>query len=1040
MRFWWSDLESTEVLRKEEILRYSSLLSTFECCPSTIKRNLLAITFCCVIGVTGLSAQYLNVTEGPAIRYNDTGYPFLSGSYTGRWDNGDTHASAWMDDGFELITYNDGTMPIPVTITGIAPVAPFYSNIGLTSMFQGGAYFSLSGVNRMADYGVSSQTNFPSSWTDDRTWKTSGIAPYSGCVYLTVQRQEDYDTLPGGGVTYSVNNGFRNGSSSIVKSCDHGATWANFWNNSPSPDGNAPPGNHQMWRVGVRWYANTSHSAGDYVLDTHGHNQVANNTGVTGPSTPSWNAAPAGLTSDGSITWTDAGPAIAGFVPVTYCQDNSRSCPPGADNFADGPYLYLTAIGAGDTGYGSYTNYYLARVSKSDFPSLDVSKYQYWIGSPGADIFASGNWGNSMVGAQPILNVTGMRSQVYYLPGVNQYVLINDTAHGTFEFWIASTLTGPWVKTGYTVTSQDFAEFPSILMSTVYVPLASPPQVTFMIEYTGCAASDGGEQDYPLDHRYSSTFKTITLSESPFSAVTAAAASFGDSVPKAGLVADLAFLPELGNTITDYSGAGHTATASYTGTPNAGSNYSTGGVWFNAYNPGNDSITGSYTVTVPAQVTGPFTLYVTYRKLQQPQNNECIVSGTQISICRNGTNHDDWLITVNGATTEWSDGSVYNGQYYNTGWDGSWNTFIINYTGVDVYTYNQYTLFAGPYPVVPLSGGLAGSNLVLGGNNFSGEIARFLLYSRSMDSLEMFSTIDSIRSDLANRNIYLSRPVRPGEAVLDSQGVPIGAWSVRKVLSNWNGPLMRVANLSSGASLDISADAYGNLDPLKISSFCGYLPNNCSPYLLYDQTGKGNTLAANFSFGHNPILTTCGSTGAFCIYDDGSGAFTTQPNFFFYGFTGGVSAVMAVDQANSTPNSTFISLIDGVADPSATPALLAAVQGDGSNGIISWQRGGQSPFGIGISNKTLFTVFSWFDSYREHFILDNGSPPDSTISSSPTQVRFQAYGFQVGSGRNLSTASAAAGYFSEVFLWDQSLSAGHVREIGRSESAYFGTP
>lgn len=1042
MRFHQRKLAQFECRRKEEDLKHLSILIT-KWCQGALSKGLtlilpLGIYF--IYTTPSALAQYLNVTEGQPIRYNDTGYNLHSAGYTGKWDNGDTHASAWMNDGNELITYNDGTMPIPVSITGRAVWPYYYSNIGLDVMSGGGDYVSLNGINAMSDYGTSSQVNLPTGWTDDRTWKTSGIAPYNGCVYLTVQRQEDYDTLPGGGVSFTVNNGFRNGSSSIVKSCDHGSTWVNFWNRTPSYGGNPPPPNQQMWRVGVRWYANTNYSVGDYVLDTRGHNQVATRSGITGPSTPSWNAIAGGSTADGSITWMDAGPAIAGFVPVTYCQDNTISCPDtGADGFTSGAYIYLTAIGAGDTGQGSYANYYLARVLKADFPSLDVAKYQYWKGSPGGLISDAGNWNNSIVGAQPIINVTGMRSQAYYLAGVHKYLLIHDTAHGTFEFWIAASLAGPWIKTGYTVTSQDFAEFPSVLMSTVHTTSTNPAQVSFLIEYGGSAASDGNEQDFPAYRRYSSTFKVITLTESPTSAVTARAAAFADNVSRAGLIADLAFLPELGNTITDYSGATHTAVASYASTSNTGSNYSTGGIWFNAYNPGNDVITGSYKVTVPAPVTGPFTLFVAYRKLQQPQNNECIVSGSQISICRNGLNADDWLITVNGATTEWSDGSTYNGTYYNTAWDGSWNMFIVVYNGATVRTYNQYTLFAGNSPVVPLQGNLVGSDLVLGGNNFSGEIARFVLYNRAMEGVELNYTTDSISSDLKARNIYLTRPARAGEPILDSQGVPLAAWSVRKVLSSWTGPLLKLRNIPLGADIDVPADFSGNLDSNIVNSFCGITLSNCTPIQLYDQTGKGNTLTVNSLSTHHPVLTICGSRQTYCIYQDGYSSFVTPNDFFFYGFTGGVSAVMNIDQSNSGPYSRFLTYFDNVVSPNGVTGLMSVLQGDATNRTVTWERAGFSPPGISVSNMTPFVMFSWFDSYLQHFLLNTGYAPNATVSLSHTQVRFQTYGFSIGS-IGTSGGPYGAGSFSEVFLWDQALSAGHFREIGRNEAAYFGTP
>ena len=105
---------------------------------------------------------------------------------------------------------------------------------------------------------------------------------------------------------------------------------------------------------------------------------------------------------------------------------------------------------------------------------------------------------------------------------------------------------------------------------------------------------------------------------------------------------------------------------------------------------------------------------------------------------------------------------------------------------------------------------------------------------------------------------------------------------------------------------------------------------------------------------------------------------------------------------------------------------------------MSWQRAGFSPPGIRVSNATPFVTFSWFDSYLEHFAINSNFAPNATVTSLPSQVHFQAYGFGIGIGP--STGPYAAGSFSEVFLWDQALSAGHVREIGRNESTYFGTP
>ncbi|MFL6546727.1 MAG: hypothetical protein ACJ8LM_16315, partial [Candidatus Udaeobacter sp.] len=576
-----------------------------------------------------------------------------------------------------------------------------------------------------------------------------------------------------------------------------------------------------MWPVGIRWIASHFYSAGQYVLDTHGHNQIASSSGTTGSSAPAWTT-DGRPTVDGTITWTDAGPATAGFVPVTYCQDNTISCPTsGADGYTSGSYIYLTAMGAGDTGAGSYTDYYLARVLKTDFPSLDVTKYEYWTGTSGGNITVSANWSSSMANAKPIIFVTGMRSQVYYLAGLHEYLLVHDGAMGNFEFWLSSSLTGAWVKTYTAPAQQDLAEFPTVNMSTLSTTLISPAQVQFRLVYGGSSAS--GQNAYATQVRYASSWEWVTMTATSTPSQSQSASSFADTLSRTGpgLVVDYAFLPELGSSIMDYSGNGHHGIVrSSVATARIATPYSKSGVWLNPQNPGNNSITGQYSISVPVGVVGPFTLYIAYRKLQSPINGECLLTGSQISICRNGVNLDDWLITVNGKTTRWSDESTYAGAYYSTGYDGSWNMFIIDYDGTNVNTYNNYSLFAGPHPIVALSDSLSSSSLTLGANGFSGEIGRFALYSQSHNTSQLFATANAIIAGLRSFGVELSVPHSAGQYSLDSQFTPVGAWSVRRVLTSYTGPAMSLENVAKNSFSDIPFDAVGNLDSSAVASFC----------------------------------------------------------------------------------------------------------------------------------------------------------------------------------------------------------------------------
>jgi hypothetical protein len=207
------------------------------------------------LATTVLTAQYANVSIGNPVRYNDFLYGMLGQPALGHHDLGDTHACAWMNNGNELCTYNDGFYPVT------ASAIPKLSNVGLDLMYSGDIT-TLSLANPLSDLGSATESN-TNGWTDSRTWKSSGIAPYNGCVYLTIQRQEGYDTTPdGAGLLGTVDNGFRNGSSAIIKSCDQGVSWVSYWNSAPSALGNPPSGGHYMWPVGIRWMPSHFYSAG----------------------------------------------------------------------------------------------------------------------------------------------------------------------------------------------------------------------------------------------------------------------------------------------------------------------------------------------------------------------------------------------------------------------------------------------------------------------------------------------------------------------------------------------------------------------------------------------------------------------------------------------------------------------------------------------------------------------------------------------------------------------------------------------------------
>jgi hypothetical protein len=257
---------------------------------------------------------------------------------------------------------------------------------------------------------------------------------------------------------------------------------------------------------------------------------------------------------------------------------------------------------------------------------------------------------------------------------------------------------------------------------------------------------------------------------------------------------------------------------------------------------------------------------------------------------------------------------------------------------------------------------------------------------------------------------------------------------------------MKLQNVANNSFLDIPFDALGNLDSSAIASFCGSTLSNCALSIWYDQSGHNNNLYVNSVNGHKSRLTACGSNGRYCIYSDGYTSYTTRlgtggdggtADFLFYSFTGGVNAVMQVDQTNSSARMRFATLGDGVADVDNNIATVCLLQGNTGNTNMSWIRGGTFPTGISVPNNTLFSAFSWSDSGNMRFEL-NGSwiAPTPFDGNVPYQARLHAYQFALG----YSLFPGAAGAWSEVVLTDSGFSGGTIREMQDSQRSYFGVP
>jgi hypothetical protein len=65
------------------------------------------------------------------------------------------------------------------------------------------------------------------------------------------------------------------------------------------------------------WTATTSEIAASRIVDSNGNIEAVTTAGLTGGSTPSWNATVGASTTDGTVTWINAGASLISTLPAT---------------------------------------------------------------------------------------------------------------------------------------------------------------------------------------------------------------------------------------------------------------------------------------------------------------------------------------------------------------------------------------------------------------------------------------------------------------------------------------------------------------------------------------------------------------------------------------------------------------------------------------------------------------------------------------------------------------------------------------------------
>jgi len=268
---------------------------------------------------------------------------------------------------------------------------------------------------------------------------------------------------------------------------------------------------------------------------------------------------------------------------------------------------------------------------------------------------------------------------------------------------------------------------------------------------------------------------------------------------------------------------------------------------------------------------------------------------------------------------------------------------------------------------------------------------------------------------------------------LDDLPAPAAAYSVaRRLLSAYEGPLIRVRRSSDNAELDIGYDAAGDLDATALLTFCGvgdgFLPK------LYDQSGNVRD-GSEATAGNQLRLVASG------VLDTQNSKPTANSNFtsiksldFSWSHSGNSLTAVAVATLtnNGPPYARFVSVSTayGAFDYDNVSSALIL----GRNGTTESHAGYRiDPLGAkSMTYDVPASIAGKFDG-TNYTAYTNGAAGTPTASNGN-------FGFAVGRIMNytFSKVQGVQGKLSELVLWGSALSDGNRGAIEADQIEYYG--
>ena len=274
---------------------------------------------------------------------------------------------------------------------------------------------------------------------------------------------------------------------------------------------------------------------------------------------------------------------------------------------------------------------------------------------------------------------------------------------------------------------------------------------------------------------------------------------------------------------------------------------------------------------------------------------------------------------------------------------------------------------------------------------------------------------------------------------MDPFAFPWRAYSLRRLLTVYTGPLIRVRRSSDDTTADIGFDISGHLDTTALLAFVG--ANNGFVDRWYDQSGGGAHLEQG-SLAAQPSIVTAGALNTLdgfpAVTFDGTNDYLTVASAGLY--AAGAATLAAVFSGAAVSNSVVV----GESNNAGGGALYRLLRSSTAAwNVQATNSGGTSMWANSVSGDTTFDA-----AQHQGFYTDSGSQINTWRDGAPKHVALAAVrsgtmtlsNLSVGAHLNGGTpANFLNGKVQEVVLWTSNQGVDRVA-ICDAQKTYWGTP